>query len=189
MNKVVKGTLAATVGVALLGGGAGSLAFWQVSSGTQPLTLSTGYVEFRPGLASYTLNGESITLDQLELQYLVPGDTVTYEQQFVYDLRGTDAVLRVSDLTFGSTSSVVVDAFETSVSVTGVDLNAFVWNFSPTIDANAYNVSGYGGAAVVTTISLPEGLEDDGAMFSMLNVEGLGVTVTQVAEPLAEPEV
>lgn len=39
MNKVVKGTIAAASAVALFGGGAGSLAYWQDSASTDEMLL------------------------------------------------------------------------------------------------------------------------------------------------------
>lgn len=188
MNKVVKGIIAAGLGVALLGGGAGSLAYWQDADSTESLPLYTGYVKLdRYASPAYTLNGESITYANLTEHYMVPGDTITYQQGFVFDLRGTDAVLRVSDLTFGSTPSEVVDAVNTSVTVTAADRGGFNWSLTPTIEQGAFNISGYGGADVLLTVEMPEGLEDQASAFQILQIDGLAVTATQVAAPLEAP--
>lgn len=186
MNKVVKGTIAAAAAVALFGGGAGSLAYWQASANTESLTLGMGYVEIRtsPSAAEYTLNGETVTRTQLESNRVVPGDVVTYSQPFTIDIGGTDAVLRVPALDFGSTEEFVVDAIEADVTVT--PLTGF--EFSTTNEERAFNVAGYGGVTVAVTITVPAELEDPEPMLDGIFLQAMELTVTQVTEPLPGPD-
>lgn len=188
MNKVVKGTIAAAAAVALFGGGAGSLAYWQASASTENLTLQMGHVEIRTSSSSnaYTLNGNSISRSEVELKRLVPGDTVTFEQYFTVDIGGTDAVLRVAELDFGSTSSAVMDAIETSVTVVRMDGEFPGFEFSATNEARAYNITGFGAVKTVVTISVPASLEDDESMVNGIFLQPVPVTVTQVTEPLPD---
>jgi len=187
MNKVAKGTIAIASAIALFGGGAGSLAYWQVSASTEPLTLGTGYVELRTAVqsAAYTLNGDTVTRTDLESTRLVPGDVVGYSQMFTIDVGGTDAVLRVPELDFGTTEDYLVEAIEADLEVTPFDGYT---QFSTTNEARAYNVGGYGGVKIAVTITIPADLEDTEPMLDIIFLEPLALTLTQVTEPLPGPD-
>jgi alternate signal-mediated exported protein len=187
MKKVVKATIAAAAAVALFGGGAGSLAFWQASSSTEALTLQMGHVEIRSGAKTYTLNGETKTDSELSGNRLVPGDVVTYQQDFMVDIGGTDAVLSVPELDFGTTAPAVLDAIETELAVGTVSGQTDYLNFSETTDARKFNVTGFGGVRVTISITVPAELEDTSSMVQGIFLNPLPVTVTQVAEPLPAP--
>lgn len=187
MNKVVKGTIAAAAALALFGGGAGSLAYWQASADSEALSLGTGYVEIRTDVrsAEYTLNGEIVTRTQAEAKRLVPGDVVTYSQMFTIDIGGTDGVLRVPELDFGTTEDFVLDAIETDLTVAPFD----GWTqFSETNEERAFNVGGYGGVKIAVTITVPAELEDTEPMLDGIFLQPLALTVTQVTEPLPGPD-
>ncbi|MDO8384607.1 MAG: alternate-type signal peptide domain-containing protein [Microbacterium sp.] len=185
MNKVVKGTIAAASAVALFGGGAGSLAYWQATANTDGLLLQMGHVEmYRTGAAGYAFNDESVSADTLEGgTWLVPGDVVAYSQSYQIDVRGTDAVLRVPELDFTGTPDYVLEAIETTLEVIP---NGAYSQFSATNEARAFNVTGYGSFTVRITIEVPEELEDDEPMVDPINLTELQLTLTQVAEPLPD---
>jgi alternate signal-mediated exported protein len=187
MNKVVKGTVAAAAAVALFGSGAGSLAYWQDSEGTDAMTLQMGHLQLDSGAKTYSLNGETMAYDTL-IGYsnrLVPGDVVTYQHNFGIDVAlGADAVLRVSDLDFGGTAPAVLDAIDAHLTVNVVDEWSQDMDFSPTDETRAFNVTGRGMVQVEVTISVPAELEDPASMVNGIFLEPLPVTLTQVAEPL-----
>lgn len=187
MNKVVKGTIAAASAVALFGGGAGSLAYWQASASTDALTLELGHVQLFDNRADYTLNGEAVELDTL-ISYdnrMVPGDVVTYQHTFGIDVAlAADAVLAVSELDFGNTPTPVLDVIETNLSVAPIESDTDSLIFSYTNTQRSYNVTGRGAVTVTISITLPAGVEDPDVMVSAIFLQALPVTLTQVAEPL-----
>lgn len=187
MNKVVKGTIAAASAIALFGGGAGSLAYWQASSSTEALTLQLGHVQLFDNGEAYTLNGDLIDIDALGSygNRLVPGDVVTYQHTFGIDVAlAADAVFNVSELDFAGTSTAVLDAIDTSLSVAAVEGGSL--SFSATNTARSYNVTGRGAVKVTITIAVPADLEDTETMVQAIFLRSLPVTLTQVAEPLPD---
>lgn len=187
MNKVVKGTIAAAAAVALFGGGVGSLAYWQASASTEALTLQMGYVEIRNGAKIYTLNGVEMTYSELQSERVVPGDIITYQQNFTVDVGGTDAVLRVPELDFEGTSTAVLDAIDSELTVGAIPGQTDYLQFSATSQPRAFNVTGFGGVSVTVQISVPAEFDDAAPMVYGIFLQPLEVTVTQVTEPLPVP--
>jgi alternate signal-mediated exported protein len=189
MNKVVKGTIAAGAAVALLGGGAGSLAYWQASSSSEALTLQFGHVQLFDNGEVYTLNGEIVDLATLTgyENRLVPGDVVTYQHTFGIDVApAADAVLNIAELNFAGTSPAALEAIETTISVATIADQSAALSFSPTNEAQSFNVTGRGAVGVTITITIPADLEDDELMVQGIFLQPLPVTLTQVAEPLPD---
>lgn len=189
MNKVVKGTIAAASAVALFGGGAGSLAYWQASESTDQMLLQMGHVQLLESTKKYTLNGEEVTYDVLTSydSRLVPGDVVTYEHRYGIDVApAADAVLNVGELDLGTTPQVVLDAIETNLEVSVIEEWSDALIFSATNEARSFNVTGRGLVAVTISVTVPADLEDPDSMVSGIWVEPLPVTLTQVAEPLPD---
>ena len=192
MNKVVKGTVAASAAVALFGGGAGSLAYWQASESTDEMILQMGHVQLLESTKKYTLNGEEITYEALTTSYdnrLVPGDVVTYEHRYGIDVApAADAVLNVGELDLEGTAQVVLDAIETDLEVSVIDEYSAAMVFSATNEARSFNATGRGLVAVTISVTVPADLEDPDSMVYGIFVEPLPITLTQVAEPLPAPE-
>ncbi|HAQ59718.1 MAG TPA: hypothetical protein DCR63_04625, partial [Microbacterium sp.] len=116
---------------------------------------------------------------------LVPGDVVTYQHTFGIDVAlAADAVFNVSELDFAGTSTAVLDAIDTSLSVAAVEGGSL--SFSATNTARSYNVTGRGAVKVTITIAVPADLEDTETMVQAIFLRSLPVTLTQVAEPLPD---
>ncbi|MGW9627519.1 alternate-type signal peptide domain-containing protein [Microbacterium sp. NPDC055521] len=80
MNKTTKGTIAVAAAIALLMGGAGTLAYWQDSATAAAATITTGKldVEIPKGCEwKVTNSGASATINKIADFRMVPGDTVT----------------------------------------------------------------------------------------------------------------
>lgn len=189
MNKVVKGTIAAAAAVALFGGGAGSLAYWQASDSTDEMILQMGHLLLMENTKSYTLNGEVVTYEALTSydSRLVPGDVVTYEHRFGIDVApAADAVLNVGEVDLGNTAQAVLDAIDTDLTVSVVEEWSDAMVFSATNKARSFNVTGRGMVAVTISITVPADLEETDSMVNGIFLQPLPVTLTQVAEPLPD---
>lgn len=189
MNKVIKGTIAAGAAVALFGGGAGSLAYWQASESTDELTLQMGHVQLMEGAKTYYLNGDEMSYETLNSydSRLVPGDVVTYNHRFGIDVAtGADTVLNVAELEFEDTPQFVLDALETDLTVSVVEEWSENLTFSATNEARSFNVSGRGLVEVTVTVAVPADHADSETMVYGISLKPLPVTLTQVAEPLPD---
>jgi alternate signal-mediated exported protein len=73
LNKLIKGSIAAAAGIVLLLGGAGSLALWNDAASIDAGTVNSGTLTIDSNLDG--------AWDQ-SLDYIVPGDNVTYTETF-----------------------------------------------------------------------------------------------------------
>lgn len=73
MNKLVKGSVAAAAGIALLMGGAGSLALWNDQVSVNAGSVSSGTLDIAPVAGG--------GWDQ-DIDFIVPGDSLTYTKNF-----------------------------------------------------------------------------------------------------------
>lgn len=112
MNKLVKGSVAAAAGIALLMGGAGSLALWNDSADIDAGTVNSGTLT----IAS---TGDG-TWDQ-SLAYIVPGDNITYTETFDVvavgdnlDAELTSNIASIVDGITGSDSSTTFTVVDSS---------------------------------------------------------------------------
>jgi alternate signal-mediated exported protein len=84
MNKLTKSAIAGAAGIALLLGGAGSLAYWNSAAtvGGTTITAGTLTITSDPGATTtYTSSGDSVAL-------IVPGDSVTVTQPVTISATG-----------------------------------------------------------------------------------------------------
>jgi alternate signal-mediated exported protein len=79
MNKLVKGSIAGAAGIALLLGGAGTLALWNDSADIADTTINSGTLTLTESATSPAWTGPST---------IVPGDTVTYDSQVTVTAAG-----------------------------------------------------------------------------------------------------
>lgn len=108
MNKMIKGAAVAGLGVALLLGGAGTLAVWNDSAESQAEKIQAGDLEVtaHPGNWTSSLSG-AIGAEDIAQYRVIPGESITYSQQLDVVLVGDElkATLKVTgaDVTEGST--------------------------------------------------------------------------------------
>ncbi len=87
MNKTTKGTIAVAAAIALLMGGAGSLAYWQDSASVDRAAVTTGQldVDIATG-CTWTVKGKDAAaaspIANIATFRMVPGDTVTCNVNF-----------------------------------------------------------------------------------------------------------
>lgn len=84
MNKLTKSAIAGAAGIALLLGGAGSLAYWNSSATIAGATINAGTLTIAANGAAtttYTTGGGAVTL-------IVPGDSVTVTQNVTVSATG-----------------------------------------------------------------------------------------------------
>lgn len=140
MNKLVKASVASAAGIALLMGGAGSLALWNDSATVSSGTVSTGEL-------SLTSDGAG-TWDN-DIALWVPGDTDTYTEEFTVVATGDNIAAEISASytaanTSGISSSstiVVTGAGSTLVSPGVYSLDAGTYSVTVTVDVS-FNATG-----------------------------------------------
>ncbi|MGV8884218.1 MAG: alternate-type signal peptide domain-containing protein [Microbacteriaceae bacterium] len=84
MNKLVKGAIATAAGIALLMGGAGTLAFWSDAENITGGTITAGNLDIStPATAPATDGWKSgTTAINLATYKIIPGSTITYTKTF-----------------------------------------------------------------------------------------------------------
>lgn len=85
MNKTTKGTIAVAAAIALLMGGAGTLAYWQDSATVGAATITTGKLDVQiPKGCEWTVTnkGATTSIPKIADFRMVPGDTVTCTVDF-----------------------------------------------------------------------------------------------------------
>lgn len=113
MNKMAKGALATGVGVALLLGGGGTLAVWNVSQTSNAGTIVAGDLNLAAGKGTWT-NAKGITVNPAVYK-VVPGDVLTYTQELDITLVGD---LMEAQLTLTGANSAFKNAVVSPVVVT-----------------------------------------------------------------------
>lgn len=97
MNKMTKGAIATGIGVALLLGGGGTLALWNVDKKIAPGAVIAGDLNLAAGAGVWT-NAENRTITLSDYR-AVPGDVLTFTQPVTVALEGDlmKATLSVTD--------------------------------------------------------------------------------------------
>ncbi len=86
MNKLVKGAIATGVGVVLLMGGAGTLAYWNASANTSAATITAGNLSATAAASGVWKSGTT-TINPATFR-TVPGDVLTYTQDVTLNASG-----------------------------------------------------------------------------------------------------
>lgn len=136
MRKTTKGAIAVGAGVALLLGGAGTMALWNDSVGMQnATTVTAGNLDIEaktPTGQTWTWGTPAVTFDPASSK-IVPGDVVTYTQVFSVTAQG--------------------DHLKAAAAVTGLDLTGDLKTAVPTLATTttlSYAVTAGTGTAAVT---------------------------------------
>lgn len=138
MNKLVKASVASAAGIALLMGGAGSLALWNDSATVSSGTVSTGEL-------SLTSNGAGSWANGIALW--VPGDTDTYTETFTVVASGDNIDAQISAAYTGvstngiTSSSTIVVAGETPSAPGVYTLDAGTYTVTVTVNVS-FNANG-----------------------------------------------
>lgn len=168
MNKLVKGSIAGAAGIALLLGGAGTLALWNDSSTITPTTVSSGTLTIETGdIAAEFADGTPFTGSTL----VVPGDTINLVQDVTIVAEG-DTMLAKLDVNAGPLTSVPGVNFsfsaETASGPFGGDLDLMT-------AAEAESIT-----SVVITGTFPASLTGTTGQGISVDLDGISITITQV---------
>jgi alternate signal-mediated exported protein len=183
MKKITKGIIATAAGIVILGGGAGSLAYWSQSVQTGDLLMSTGYLEFSDAesLNKYYLNEVEVTYAELQAHRFVPGDEIRHNQWLRVDT-SMPSVLRVPALDTNGTTPELLDEIDINLG-----WNLINMSLVPTTIDGTYNVVLPGGPGTIDlslTITWPAESTADGLQLMNLDLPSMDFVLEQVAEPL-----
>jgi len=131
MNKLVKGGLAAAAGIALLMGGAGSLAYWNASETSSSGQIQTGHL---------TLSADAA--GSWDVAKLAPGHTATYTQVFHLSVVGDGIEVALASQ-IGTGGTLPTDITQS----TSYDIDGTAWNGT---DTKTLNEGDYTVTATVT---------------------------------------
>jgi len=166
MNKLVKGSIAAAAGIALLMGGAGSLAYWNDSATVNAGTVTSGVLDVNTGTAGSW---------SPSIAKIVPGDTVTYTQQLTLVATGDNLKATVSSnigtITNNITGSTATSTFVVKTSPGGVVVVPA---------AGVYTLNGTYTVDVTITVAFSSTTANQVGQNASVNLSTLAVTVTQV---------
>lgn len=174
MNKMVKGTVAAVAGVAILMGGAGSLAHWNATADTEPTAISAGSLSLEAGKGGWDRS----------LDYVVPGDRLTYTVPLTLTGAGQDLWVDFA-LADGSVKPVDPKDPADVALAKALTESARIDAGSLTAKNDAYHVgTGSHEVTVSVAVEFPFGEGADNAtQDGEVSFSGFGVTATQVATP------
>jgi len=183
MNKLIKGSVAGAAGIALLLGGAGTLASWNdsaVVSGAGTITAGTLEIDSNPvsGTDGWQLNGTGTVEDDAADFTIVPGDVLTYTATFDVTATGDNLAATVA-LGSNSIAAASTDAEDVALASFLTDDATITVNGTETTTVNA----AVGTQTVVVTVSIEfdngaAGVEND-AMLGEVSLSNFNVTLTQ----------
>ncbi|MDY7541682.1 MULTISPECIES: alternate-type signal peptide domain-containing protein [unclassified Cryobacterium] len=200
MNKLLKGSIAGAVGVALLLGGAGTFASWNnsaivgsagaIKAGTLTVT------DPAPTTAGVWRNGplaSSPIIGTIANFRTVPGDTLTYTKNMTVTATGDNlkASLALDPTTIvASSGSTPADVALAGFLASGAAITATGTGVNPALDSSNVVIPGVYSIApsatavtvsVVVTLKFPNGAAaaENGAKVGSVNLSNLAVLLTQ----------
>lgn len=166
MNKLVKGAIATGVGVVLLMGGAGTLAYWNASANTSAATITAGNLTATSGTAGVWKSGTT-TINPATFR-TVPGDVLTYTQDVTLDASGDNLKFTVG---LGNAALTIPTTFVAPVtSAASTELKNQILasavysiggaNIAPVSgQPNTYKVATAGTTTITVTVTLTHGFQ------------------------------
>lgn len=178
MNKLAKSALAVTAGIALLMGGAGTLAFWNdtIDAGTTG-SISAGTLSLSNATAGTWTDQYGATIDLATFR-AVPGDVLTYNTTVDVTAIG-DNLTGTIGIGTASISPATAGAADTELAALLTDSATFTVNGSA---VNTFTATATPQAVDVTvTISWPSGTPtaDNLAMLGSVSLADFAITATQ----------
>ncbi len=120
MHKLVKASIAAAAGIALLSGGAGTFAMWNQSANVSVSSIQSGSLSLTPSSTAgawYNAAGQKIDIATYRI---VPGDTISFKQDLNISGTGTNLAAELSWNALQSTSQIAGATAELSVTGAGL---------------------------------------------------------------------
>lgn len=189
MNKLLKGAIAGTAGIALLLGGAGTFALWNSTANVAGGTIVAGTLDVANSAAagSWTVNGGTARTSMTGYK-IVPGDVLVYTKAMTITATGDNlvATLGIAPASITATSAsapadVALATYLTKTAVltaagTGISTGGAPYTVTAGSAGVAQNVS------VGVTITFPKsttaGFENSTKLGSV-NLDAIAVTLTQ----------
>ena len=167
MNKLVKGAIAGAAGIALLLGGAGSLALWNSSATITSATINAGTLTVTASGGAWSTNPA----------LWVPGDTFTYTATLTVTAKGTNLVDRLtvdsSSITGGVNllAAIGTPTFTATLQAGVTLVSAGVYAIAPS--ATPYTIP------VTVTVTFPSSITGTTAQGESVNLTGLAFKLAQ----------
>ncbi len=164
MNKLTKAGIATAAGIALLMGGAGTLAFWNDQAELAGGTVNTGHL-------TLTSNGDGAWDEDLD--FIVPGDTVTYTETLELEVEGDNIKV---DIAADTGALATYDAITVTPTVTVLDEDSDPVSLS-NLTRGTYTVE------VEVVVTFPWGTDTPGDEDEGISIDfnDIVITATQVA--------
>ncbi|WP_403024171.1 alternate-type signal peptide domain-containing protein [Salinibacterium sp. GXW1014] len=189
MNKLLKGSIAGAAGIALLLGGAGTLASWNSSvsaantGSSATITAGTLNVQAKAGSnGTWTVKhgtGAPQTVANIATFRAVPGDQLTFSRDFTVTATGDnlEAELALS----GSAISVPSSPTTADTSLANLLGSSATFAVNGTSGSTLAVNAGTTDVTVSATITFPNGAAgaENGAMAGRVDLSGFAVTVSQ----------
>ena len=174
MNKLIKGSIAGAAGIALLLGGAGTLAFWNDSAVLGNVgTVTAGTLDVTAGTGAWTTNGVAG-----KATLIVPGDVLVYTETLTLSATGDNLKYKMSD----NVASIVAAGGITGATVTPAIV---VKNGTTTVTPAAGGIytaaQGSNNVTVTVTVNFPNTVNGLDGQGQSINFGTAAVTVTQVS--------
>jgi len=173
MNKLVKGSIAGAAGIALLLGGAGTLALWNDSSSIADSTVKSGQLTLDSTAGTWNTNPA----------LWVPGDSFEYTTTLAIVATGDnlDATLSVDEGSISSSSSELLAALDIDVVPVGALPAGITANLDGTFAVAAQTAGTYS-LPVKVTVTFPSTVGDvvgDEAQDETVNLAALAFVLQQ----------
>ncbi|THG31867.1 alternate-type signal peptide domain-containing protein [Naasia lichenicola] len=172
MNRIVKGSIAGVIGIALLTGGAGTFALWNSTASVSAGTITAGNLALVANTDGVWKDG-STTITPATYK-IIPGKTLTYTQTLKVTAvgDGLSANLTVSSLTATGTNSLNT-LITPSLAVTSASSNVTVSGSTITVTSSATD------ATVLATVTLTFPSTATAGQLGTINLSSLTFTLTQ----------
>ena len=165
MNKLVKGSIAGAAGIALLLGGAGSLALWSDSAALSPTSITSGTLDIAPG----TTGTWSPALAKI-----VPGDSTTYTQTYTVTATGDNL-----DAQLSTNAGTIANTVGATVTTTYAVKDAANATVTPTAGVYALDAGTYTVTATIV-VNFPSSTTNQNGINGTISFTGLTVSLNQV---------
>lgn len=168
MNKLTKASIAGAAGIALLLGGAGTLALWNDSASLTADSISSGTLTISDSAGTWDVNAPDLW---------VPGDSFTYTGTLAISATGDnlEATLTVDINDFVATNNnEFADELDVAftASGTGISLVGGVYHVTPGASTTSVDV--------VVTVTFPDAVDGTTAQGLTVDLDGIDFVLQQI---------
>lgn len=167
MNKLTKAAIAGAAGIALLLGGAGSLAYWNSSADIANTQIESGTLSIQP-------SGTGSWSSQPDLW--VPGDTFTYTDTLTISATGDNLHARLSINPSSITGDAALkSALQVTLTATGTGISATATPSVYEVTPNAGSIS----VSVTVVVTFPSSITGTTAQGENVSLDDLSFKLEQ----------